>query len=336
MPRLLLCLIIVLYLLSVTAVTSHDSTPTPVSDATLGHSFRNHVMPVLTKMGCNSGPCHGAAAGKNGFALSLRGYDPDADYDTLTKQAAGRRINQQEPARSLILLKPTETVPHMGGKRFERDSPEYHVLASWIAAGAPRPTADDPTLVRLEVQPARQRADVGTHLDLRVIAHYSNSTAEDVTRWAKYSTTDESVAQVDAHGAVAIKGHGEAAINVAFLTSLASARVASAFPNDVPEAVFNNVPQDTLIDRLIVQKLRDLHIAPSPPASDVTFIRRAWLDATGVLPSPADVDQFVSDPAPDKRTRLIDQLLSRPEFIDYWTYQWSDLLLVSSNSLGPK
>src|SRR5581483_712840 len=163
-------------------------------------------------------------------------YDAEADYDTLTKQSAGRRVNQQEPARSLILLKPTETVPHMGGKRFERDSPEYHVLASWIAAGAPRPTADDPTLLRLEVQPARQRADVGTHLDLRVIAHYSNSTAEDVTRWARYSTTDESVAQVDAHGAVAIKGHGEAAINVAFLTSLAAARVESAFPNDVPEA----------------------------------------------------------------------------------------------------
>jgi hypothetical protein len=306
-----------------------------VLDATQGFSFRNHVIPVLTKMGCNSGPCHGAAAGKNGFALTLRGYDAEADYNTLTRQASGRRVNTVEPAKSLMLLKPTKTVPHMGGKRFEPDSPEYRVIAKWIAAGVPPPTAHDPTLVRLEATPVRQTLDVGAHLDLRVIAHYSNGVAEDVTRWARYTATDESVAQVDPQGAVTIKGHGETAINVAFLTSLASVRVASPFPNDVPAAVFDRAQRSTFLDDLILQKLRDLRIAPSGPSSDSTFIRRAYLDAAGILPPPDEVQQFLEDSSPDKRARLIDRILSRPEWVDYWAYKWSDLLLVSSNGLGP-
>jgi hypothetical protein len=325
---------LLLFTASVISVASRDSSSV-VLNATQGSSFRNHVIPVLTKMGCNSGPCHGAAAGKNGFALTLRGYDPDADYNTLTRQASGRRVNTLEPAKSLMLLKPTETVPHMGGKRFEPDSPEYRVIARWIAAGAPPPTANDPTLVRLEATPARQTLDVGARVDLRVIAQYSNGVAEDVTRWARYAATDESVAQVDAQGAVTIKGRGEAAINVAFLTSLASVRVASPFPNDVPAAVFDGAPRINFVDDLILQKLRELHIAPSELATDGTFIRRAYLDAAGILPPPDEVERFLADASRDKRARLIDRILSRPEWVDYWAYKWSDLLLVSSNSLGP-
>jgi hypothetical protein len=306
-----------------------------VLDVAQGYSFRNHVIPVLTKMGCNSGPCHGAAAGKNGFALTLRGYDPEADYNTLTRQAAGRRVNTLEPAKSLMLLKPTKAVPHVGGKRFEPDSPEYRVIARWIAAGAPPPTVKDPRLLRLEATPARQTLDVGARLDLRVIARYSNGAAEDVTRWARYTATDESVAQVDQQGALTVKGHGEAAINIAFLTSLASVRVASPFTNDVPAGVFDNAPRYNFIDDLVLQKLRELRIAPSGLASDSAFIRRAWLDAAGVLPPPEDVQRFLDDASPDKRARLIDQILSRPEWVDYWAYKWSDLLLVSSNTLGP-
>src|SRR5262245_40939076 len=180
---------------SVTNVaTREEKTPAAapvVTDVAQGYSFRNHVIPVLTKMGCNSGPCHGAAAGKNGFALTLRGYDPEADYNTLTRQAAGRRVNKLEPAMSLMLLKPTRTVPHMGGKRFEPDSPEYRVIAKWIAAGMPPPSPNDPTLVRLEATPARETLDVGGHMNVHVVAHYSNGVAEDVTRWARYSTADE-------------------------------------------------------------------------------------------------------------------------------------------------
>jgi hypothetical protein len=337
MSRARLCVgvSLLLFAASVIRVASRDASGVVVMSATEGSSFRNHVLPVLTKMGCNSGPCHGAAAGKNGFALTLRGYDPDADYDTLTRQAFGRRVNTLEPAKSLMLLKPTETVPHMGGKRFEPDSPEYRVIARWIASGAPAPSANDPVLVRLEATPARQTLDVGARVDLRVIAHYSNGVAEDVSRWARYASTDESVAQVDTQGGVTIKGHGETAINVAFQTSLASVRVASPFPNDVPDAVFDGAPRVNFIDDLIIQKLRELHIAPSEPASDATFIRRAYLDAAGILPPADEVEQFVADPSADKRARLIDRILSRPEWVDYWAYKWSDLLLVSSNGLGP-
>src|SRR5690349_6664180 len=151
---------LLLFASAVSTVGSSGGAGTVVHDAAEGYSFRNHVIPVLTKMGCNSGPCHGAAAGKNGFALTLRGYDPEADYNTLTRQAAGRRVNKLEPARSLMLLKPTETVPHMGGKRFEPDSPEYRVISRWIAVGMPPPGPNDPTLVRLEATPARQTLDV--------------------------------------------------------------------------------------------------------------------------------------------------------------------------------
>jgi hypothetical protein len=317
------------------AASSRHAPRVVVVSATEGSSFRNHVIPVLTKTGCNSGPCHGAAAGKNGFALTLRGYDPEADYSTLTRQASGRRVNTLEPAKSLMLLKPTETVPHMGGKRFEPDSAEYRVIARWIAAGAPPPAATDPTLVQLEATPARQTLDVGARVDLRVIAHYSNGVAEDVTPWARYAATDESVAQVDGQGAVTVKGHGESTVNIAFLTSLASVRVASPFANDIPDAVFDGAPRVNFIDDEILRKLREVHIAPSEPASDATFIRRAYLDAAGMLPPADEVERFLADPTPDKRTRLIDRILSRPEWVDYWAYKWSDLLLVSSDSLGP-
>jgi Protein of unknown function (DUF1553)/Protein of unknown function (DUF1549) len=320
-------------LLLASAVVIQGAGAVVVHDAAEGYSFRNHVMPVLTKMGCNSGPCHGAAAGKNGFALTLRGYDPEADYDTLTRQAAGRRVNKLEPARSLMLLKPTETVPHMGGKRFEPDSPEYRVISRWIAAGMPPPGPNDPTLVRLEATPARQTLDVGGTTALRVIAHYSNGVAEDVTRWARYATADESIAQVDQQGHATIKGHGETAINAAFLTSVTSVRLAAPFPNTIPETAYDSAARVNFIDDLVLRKLRDLHLAPSGLSSDSTFIRRAYLDAAGILPPPDEVQAFLADQSPDKRARLVDRILSRPEWVDYWAYKWSDLLLVSSGSL---
>jgi hypothetical protein len=349
MSRARVCVGVSLFLFASTIVTiasraendrARDNTPsssagavTIVRDATEGYSFRNHVIPVLTKMGCNSGPCHGAAAGKNGFALTLRGYDPDADYNMLTRQAAGRRVNKLEPAKSLMLLKPTETVPHMGGKRFEPGSAEYRVISKWIAAGMPPPSANDPTLVRLEATPARETLDVGGRINVHVIAHYSDGIAEDVTRWARYSTADESVAQVDQQGSVTIKGRGETAINVAYLTNVTFVRVASPFPHVIPDTAYDGAPRFTFIDDLVVRKLRELHLAPSALSSDNDFIRRTYLDAAGVLPPADEVERFVSDRSPDKRARLVDHILSRPEWVDYWAYKWSDLLLVSSGKL---
>jgi hypothetical protein len=296
-------------------------------------SFRNHVVPVLTKAGCNSGPCHGAAAGKNGFKLTLRGYDPELDYLTLTRQAGARRVNRVEPATSLMLLKPTLAVSHGGGKRFSPRSPEYHVIADWIASGTPAPADDDPAMTRLEVLPASARLTGSSEQPLLVRAHFSDGHAEDVTRWVKFTTNDGGVASVDQRGTVTVNGAGEAAISAWYLSKLATARITSAFPDRIDPAVYARAPRANFIDDLVLAKLAELNIEPSPLSTDAEFIRRAFLDAAGILPTADEVRRFLADPAPDKRVKLVDALLARPEFVDYWSYKWSDLLLVSSRSL---
>jgi len=288
----------------------------------------------MTKAGCNSGACHGAASGKNGFKLTLRGFDPDVDYETITRHAAGRRVNAQEPARSLILLKPTEALPHLGGKRFAVDSPEYHIIAKWITAGLPPPRESDPRIQQVSVQAAKQTLGVGEQLQLKVVATFSNGAVEDVTRWARYTSADESVAAVDESGRVTVKGHGETAINVGYLSRVASARVRAPFPHKIDPAAWTRAERHNFIDDHVLNKLQQLRIAPSPLAPDDVFIRRAYLDAAGVLPTRAEVEAFLADRAPGKRDRLVVSLMKRPEFVDYWAYKWSDLLLVSSRTLG--
>src|SRR5207247_10088720 len=172
-------------------------------------TFRNHVQPVLAKFGCSSGACHGAAAGQNGFKLSLRGYDDEGDYLTLTRNALGRRIIPADPGRSLLLLKPTTTLPHKGGKRFDVGSLEYRVLAEWIAAGAPGPNSDDPRIERIEILPEHLVLKPAAGQQLIVHAWFSDGHSEDVTRWAKYSAANASVAQVDDNGKVQVVGNGE-------------------------------------------------------------------------------------------------------------------------------
>lgn len=296
-------------------------------------TFRNHVMPVLTRVGCNSGPCHGTLAGKNGFKLTLRGYDPEADYLTLTRQATARRVNPVEPARSLMLLKPTLAVSHGGGRRFATGSPEYQVLSQWIAAGTPAPSDSDPTMTHLEVFPPAARLKVGDEQPLVVRARFSDGHAEDVTRWAKFTTNEGAVATVGDEGVVKVQGTGEAAISAWYLSRLVTARIASPFPTHIDPAVYARAPRANFIDDAVLRKLRELNIEPSSLSSDSEFIRRVYLDAAGILPEPDEVRTFLADARPDKRTRLIDALLERPEFVDYWAYKWSDLLLVSSRSL---
>ena len=296
-------------------------------------TFRNHVVPVLTKAGCNSGPCHGAAAGKNGFKLTLRGYDPEVDYLTLTRQATARRINKNDPSASLMLLKPTLAVSHGGGKRFAPRSPEYRVIAEWIAGGTPAPAEWDPVMTRLEVFPSSARLKPGDEQPIVVRAQFSDGHSEDVTRWAKFSTNEGAVATVDDHGLVKVQGPGEAAISAWYLSRIVTARITSPFPNALDAAVFTSAPRANFIDELVLAKLAELNIEPSPLSSDTEFIRRAYLDAAGILPPPEDVRSFLADSAPDKRAKLIDALLDRPEFVDYWSYKWSDLLLVSSKTL---
>ncbi len=298
-------------------------------------SFRNDVIPVMTKVGCNQGACHGAAAGKNGFKLTLRGYDPEIDYYTLTHQALARRTDRMEPAKSLILLKPTLTIPHGGGRRFAVGSPEYQIISGWIAEGMPKPQSSDPRATGIEVMPHEASLEPNADQQLAVTAIFSDGHREDVTRWAKYESGDEGVASVDQDGHVKMHGYGEAPVTVWYQSRVTFSRLRIPYPYNVDARVFKNAPRHNYIDDHILKHLEALHIPPSPQASDEEFIRRLYLDAAGILPTEAEVARFVKDDSPDKRSKLIDQLMRRPEFVDYWAYKWSDLLLVSSDHLSP-
>ncbi|MGV3724245.1 MAG: DUF1549 domain-containing protein [Actinomycetota bacterium] len=299
-------------------------------------SFANHVQPVLTKTGCNSGACHGASAGKGGLKLTLRGYDAPADHAVLTRQALGRRVVPAEPALSLLVQKPVMGIPHGGGQRFKQDSPEYRVLLEWIAAGSPAPSPSDTRMTGLEVFPAEAILKPGMEQQILVRASFADGRTEDVTRWVKYGASDDAVAGVDDGGLVTVKGSGEAAITIWYLNQVAFARIASPFPGKVTPQVYAKAERRNFIDQLVLKKLQALGLPPSPLASDARFIRRAYLDAAGVIPTPEEVEKFLADPAPDKRAKLVDRLLARPEFADYWAYKWSDLLLVSSRKLPSK
>ncbi len=304
------------------------------SHAPFTWSFRNHVIPVMTKMGCNQGACHGALAGKNGFKLTLRGYDPDADYDTLTRSSVGRRVSLTDPASSLIVMKPSFAIPHGGGKRFAKDSLEYRVIEEWIAAGAPPPTSNDIQIRGLEVFPASAVLAPEAEQQIVVRAKYSDGHSEDVTRWVKFSSSNEGVATVDDWGHVKMNGSGEAAITLWYSSRVLYSRLSVPFSNEISAGDYDKFPRRNFIDELAVAKWKNLHLAPSKIADDPEFLRRAYLDAIGVLPTSEDVENFLADSAADKRAKLIDRLIARDEFVDYWSYKWSDLLLVSSRRLN--
>lgn len=323
--------------LSATYDTQSLSVPVVVEQFNQPHlwSYRNQVQSVLSKTGCNTGACHGASAGKNGFRLSLRGYDPEGDYFTLTRQARGRRIVPDDPGRSLLLTKPTGVIPHKGGVRFREDSLEYRVIAEWLAQGQPGPTADDPRIQRLEILPPAVRLAAGDRQQLVVRAHFSDGHVEDVTRWAKYTTTNVTACQVDDQGMAIVSGSGEAAIVAWYLAHNVVATVTVPYPQAVAADAFTAAPQANFIDQFVLAKLAALNVPPSRACTDGEFLRRASLDTLGKLPTVEEVTRFISDEDPLKRDKLIDELLSRPEFVDYWTYQWSDLLLLSGDRLRP-
>ena len=299
-------------------------------------SFRNHVESVLSKQGCNGGACHGARAGQKGFRLTLFGFDVDADYTYLTRQAVGRRIVPTDPGRSLILTKPTGLLPHKGGVRLEPGSLEYRVLAEWIASGVPGPRDDDPVIERLEVLPQRSQQTPGATQQLVVLAHFSDGHVEDATRWAKYTSVNTSVASVDDRGLVKISGTGEAAVKIWYLNQNVLAYLTVPRENSGASEAITAAPRRNFIDEHVLAKLQSLNIPPSERCDDATFLRRAFLDTIGTLPTIDEARAFLDDRSADKRDRVIDGLLARPEYVDYWAYKWSDLLLVSGQRLRPK
>lgn len=299
-------------------------------------SFRNTIQPILTRYGCAMGACHGAAAGQGGFRLSLRGFDDEGDWISITRSANGRRLTMEDPARSLILLKTVKAVPHKGDKRFEVNSLEYKAISEWIAAGAPGPKADDPRIVSLEVSHPHVVTQAGKTVQLKVTAKFSDGHSEDVTRWTKYNATNASVATVDDTGLIKTTGSGEGSVSAWYLSRLALATITIPNASNVDPAAFAALKPRNFIDELTLKKLHELNIPPSVRAEDHEFLRRAFLDTIGVLPTLDETRAFLADKTADKRDRLIDSLLQRPEFVDYWSHRWSDLLLVNGDKLMPE
>lgn len=300
-------------------------------------SFRNHVMPVLTKATCNSGACHGALAGKGGFRLSLLGYDVEGDYQTITRGVRGRRVDLAQPAHSLLLTKPTAATKHKGGKLIDVKSRDYRVLAEWIAAGTPGPKPEERRVRHIEVLPELSLLKKGDKQQLLVRAHYTDGRVEDVTAWAKFTSSNEVVASVDPKsGEVSIVGHGEGAVTAWFDSQIVLARLTSPFTHDLASAEYENAARRNVIDDKVLAQLQRLKLKPSPRSTDSEFLRRAYLDTIGVLPTPEESRTFLSSTEPDKRDKLIDTLLARPEFVDYWTYRWADMLMISGRLLRPE
>lgn len=297
-------------------------------------SFRNQVQPILAKFGCSTGACHGAAAGQGGFKLSLLGYDHIGDHLMITHAANGRRVVLEDPSRSLLLLKATKTVPHKGGEKIKTGSREYGILADWIAHGAHGPNASDPDIQRIEISPAHATLKPGAMQPLKVTAFFDNGTTEDVTRWVKYTAGNNAVATVDDVGNVKVTGEGEGTITAWYLSRLSIATITVPFGQQVKAEAFAAFQPRNFIDERVIEKLRELNVPPSATCTDDEFIRRAFLDTLGILPTADEVRTFLADTSSTKRDALIDSLLKRPEFVDYWTYKWSDLLLVNSDKLA--
>lgn len=297
--------------------------------------FRNDVIAALNVGGCNSGACHGTPSGKGGFKLSLRGFDPDADYLQLTRDVLGRRTDRQNPDTSLILLKGLGQVPHEGGQRFQPAGLPVSTVRSWLAEGL----QDDPPkrvdVVSVELLPgSRVQVAPARFQQLAVLAKFSDGSIRDVTRLTVFSSSDPSVADVNLNGLVEFRSSGEVAILARYLMELVTIRLTYLEPRK--GFVWPNPPENNYVDRHVFAKLKMLSIPPSDLCSDAEFIRRATLDLCGVLPTADEVRAFLADQSANKRSKLIDSLLDRPEYADFWTMKWSDVLRSSRKTIQVK
>ena len=287
-------------------------------------SFANDVMPVLTRFGCNSGGCHGKLAGQNGFKLSLRGYAPDADFESLARESQGRRINAVAPSESLLIRKAVGALPHGGGQRFKVGSPAEKVLLDWIVAGTPGPKVSDPLVERLEIEPLVATLKLDESRPIQVTAVYSDGQKRNVTWMTQFASNNSGILEVSDAGEVKALRHGEAVVRASFQGQVGVATL--TMPHETATQPEWYTARNNAIDEHVYARLAALRIEPSQLCDDATFIRRASLHAIGTLPTPDEVRAFLADTSPVKRSQLIDQLLVRPEFIDYWALQLGDLL----------
>ena len=300
-------------------------------------TFERDIQPILTKAGCNAGACHGKARGQNGFQLSLLAFDPDFDFNAITAEARGRRIFPASPESSLLLMKASGRVPHGGGKKLPADGPDYRTVRDWIAAGTPRTPADAPKLLKITLTPASKLMAHRQTQQLLVTAHYADGTTADVTRLTQFSSSESVYAAAAANGLVTAGPiPGEAAIMARFMEKFAVCTVLIPMPGTVPPETYAKLPRRNFIDGHVWAKLQQLGITPSDAAGDATFHRRAYLDVIGRLPTPDETRTYLADTNPKKRDKLIDALLERPEYADFWANKWTDLLRPNPYHVGIK
>lgn len=307
--------------------------PVTVKDAKTDRpiSFKLDVMPVFMKAGCNAGSCHGAARGKDGFRLSLFGFDPEGDHFRLTREINGRRINLALIHESLLLEKGTAKVPHSGGERFKPDSELYQTITRWLEAGAPQDPPNVATPVSLEILPPSAVLDgQGATQRMTVRAKYSDGTDRDVTSLALFLSNNDTAARISPEGVVTAGERGEAFVMARFATFTVGAQII-VLPKGL-QFTFPQVPENNYIDKLVFDKLRKLRIAPSDLCTDEAFLRRLYLDVLGILPTVEEYHRFMNDKDPHKRNKLVDELLGRKEFVELWVLKWAELLQIRSSA----
>jgi len=285
-------------------------------------SFSPDILSILTTKGCNGSGCHGSPAGQNGFKLSLFGYDAEADYQMIVKTHEGRRVNLQNPEESLILRKPSFAIPHGGGQVLPSDSEEYRTLLNWLKQGAQRSTSGA-RLTKLELVPVKRvLSGKGLQQQAVVIGRLSDGTTRDMTREVRYSTNDDTVVTLSPDGKIQTVSPGLTTVTARAFGQVAAAQigvVALATGQDGPRLAPGN-----FIDVHVFKKLHEMNAVPTPLSTDQEFVRRVYLDVIGLLPTPAEVHLFLNDRLPEKRARLVDRLLERPEYASLWTVKFED------------
>ncbi|WP_394794340.1 DUF1549 and DUF1553 domain-containing protein [Armatimonas sp.] len=298
------------------------------------YSFVNDVAPTLAKLGCSGGTCHGAASGKGGFKLSLRGYAPEQDFLAIVKALNGRRITREAPERSLILRKPLGELPHRGGAVITKNSPEHQLLLGWLEQGAPGPVEKEAPLAKIDVLPGDRVLTPGEAQRLLVRATYADGRTEDITHRALFSVNDPAIASVTDDGTAKQLRSGETAVLAKYRDKLTIVRLSAPFPNTIKDSAFT--ARTNYIDDAVNAKLKALHIEPSGRCTDSEFLRRVSIDLVGTLPTEAEARAFLDDKAPDKREKLIDTLLTRPEFGLIWALKLGDLFTLRKENMGRK
>lgn len=311
--------------------------PAPVEEPVPAQpQFLRDVAPILDRSGCSAAACHGKFGGRGDLAISLLTLSPEDDYDPIVLGSRGRRVNLQEPEKSLLLLKAAGEAPHGGGSRFNRKSREYRTLLTWLKNGAPF-TPQDARLTGLAISPEKIQSQVGKKSQVKVIAHWSDGSKSDVTRQAMYASADEPVATVDDEGQITAQRWGLTAIQARFLGQIRAAFITLPRQDKGATARAPKQPRmerANLIDEAIFSNLERLNVQPSVLTSDAEFLRRVYLDTLGRLPEPAEQESFAADQGPDRRARLIDALLERPEWVDLRTLRIADLLRLNPRKIN--